>query len=151
MRNTQLNSEPRRTLAQRGFTLIEIMIVIVIMGILAALIVPKIMDKPDEARIAATRQDIAAIMTALRLYKLDNRSYPTSDQGLDALVKPPSIAPLPPAWKKGGYLEKLPKDQWGQDFQYLQPGLHGDVDVWSLGADHEPGGEGSNADIGSWM
>ena len=145
------NAEPGRALAQRGFTLIEIMIVIVIMGILAALIVPKIMDKPDEARIAAARQDIATIMTALRLYKLDNRSYPTSDQGLDALVKTPSIAPLPPNWKKGGYLDRLPKDPWGQDFQYLQPGLHGEVDVWSLGADHEPGGEDSNADIGSWM
>ncbi len=151
MHTKKLNPESRQALAQRGFTLIEIMIVIVIMGSLAALIVPKIMDKPDEARTAAARQDIATIMTALRLYKLDNRVYPSSEQGLDALVRPPSIAPLPPAWKKGGYLDKLPKDPWGEDFQYLQPGLHGDVDVWSLGADHEPGGEGSNADIGSWM
>jgi general secretion pathway protein G len=144
------SSLQKRTLTQRGFTLIEIMIVIVIMGILAALIVPKIMDKPDEARIAAARQDIATIMTALRLYKLDNRGYPTSDQGLDALINPPSVAPLPPNWKKGGYLERLPKDPWGHDYQYLQPGVHGDVDVWSLGADNEPGGEDGNADVGNW-
>ncbi|MEC5388141.1 type II secretion system major pseudopilin GspG [Uliginosibacterium sp. H3] len=144
------NHHSKRSLAQRGFTLIEIMIVIVIMGILAALIVPKIMDKPDEARTAAARQDIQTIMTALKLYKLDNRAYPSSDQGLNALITAPTLAPLPPNWKKGGYLERLPKDPWGQDYQYLQPGLHGDIDVWSLGADHEAGGEGSNADIGSW-
>ena len=143
-------TQHRSSLVQRGFTLIEIMIVIVIMGILAALIVPKIMDKPDEARITAARQDIATIMTALRLYKLDNRNYQTSDQGLDALVKPPSVTPLPPAWKKGGYLDRLPKDPCGQEFQYLRPGLHGEIDVWSLGSDSEPGGEGSSADIGSW-
>jgi general secretion pathway protein G len=145
------HSPRQRSLIQRGFTLIEIMIVIVIMGILAALIVPKIMDKPDEARITAARQDIQTMLTALKLYKLDNRAYPSSDQGLQALVTAPSVAPLPPNWKKGGYLERLPKDPWGQDYQYLQPGLHGEIDVWSLGADHEPGGEGSNADIGSWM
>ena len=110
-----------------------------------------IMDKPDEARITAARQDIQTIMTALRLYKLDNRSYPSSDQGLDALIKAPTVAPLPPAWKKGGYLDRLPKDPWGKEFQFLQPGLHGDVDIWSFGADNEPGGEGINADIGSWM
>ncbi|GAA5159802.1 type II secretion system major pseudopilin GspG [Viridibacterium curvum] len=136
---------------QSGFTLIEIMIVIVIMGILAALIVPKIMDKPDEARITAAKADISSIATALKLYKLDNRAYPTSEQGLDALVKVPTIAPLPPAWKKGGYLDKLPKDPWGNAYQYLSPGVHGDVDVWSMGADGQSGGEGSDADIGSWM
>jgi general secretion pathway protein G len=140
-----------RASRQTGFTLIEIMIVVVIMGILAALIVPKIMDKPDEARITAARSDIGNLVTALRLYKLDNRSYPSNDQGLDALVKAPSLAPIPPAWKKGGYLDKLPKDPWGNPYQYLNPGVHGDIDVWSLGADGQPGGEGGNADIGSWM
>ncbi|MFT3737091.1 MAG: type II secretion system major pseudopilin GspG [Rhodocyclaceae bacterium] len=136
---------------QSGFTLIEIMIVIVIMGILAALIVPKIMDKPDEARITAAKADISSIATALKLYKLDNRAYPSSEQGLDALVKAPTITPLPPAWKKGGYLDKLPKDPWGNAYQYLSPGVHGDVNVWSMGADGQSGGEGSDADIGSWM
>lgn len=140
-----------RSFLSRGFTLIEILIVVVIIGILAVLIVPKIMDKPDEARITAARSDIAAIMTALRLYKLDNRTYPTSDQGLEALVKAPTTAPVPPAWKKGGYLDKLPKDPWGAPFQYLNPGVHGEIDIWSLGADSQPGGEGNDADIGSWM
>ncbi|MFT4171414.1 MAG: type II secretion system major pseudopilin GspG [Rhodocyclaceae bacterium] len=136
--------------AVRGFTLIEIMIVIVILGVLAALIVPKIMDRPDQARAAAARQDINTIVQALKLYKLDNRSYPTTEQGLAALVKAPTTAPVPPAWKAGGYLEKLPSDPWGHPYQYLSPGMHGDVDVFSLGADSEAGGEGSNADIGSW-
>ncbi|HEX5125669.1 MAG TPA: type II secretion system major pseudopilin GspG [Rhodocyclaceae bacterium] len=134
----------------KGFTLIEVLVVIVILGVLAALIVPKIMERPDEARAAAARQDIGAINQALKLYKLDNRGYPTTEQGLSALVKPPTIAPLASAWKSGGYLEKLPNDPWGHPYQYLSPGLHGDVDIWSLGSDNETGGEGSAADIGSW-
>ncbi|BBJ00426.1 type II secretion system protein GspG [Ferrigenium kumadai] len=135
---------------QRGFTLIEVMVVIVILGVLAALIVPKVMSRPDEARIVAAKQDIAAVSQALKLYKLDNMRYPTTEQGLMALVKKPALPPEPPNWKGNGYLEKLPKDPWGNPYQYLQPGLHGEIDVMSLGADGGPGGEGSDADIGSW-
>ncbi len=140
----------RQRCASRGFTLIEVMVVIVIIGILAALIVPKVMSRPDEARVTAARQDIASIVQALKLYKLDNMRYPTTDQGLQALVKKPTVAPIPPNWKGNGYLERMPKDPWGNPYQYLQPGLHGDVDVTSLGADGAPGGEGNDADIGSW-
>lgn len=135
----------------RGFTLIEVMVVIVIIGVLAALIVPKVMGRPDEARITAARQDIASIMQALKLYRLDNMRYPTTEQGLQALVKQPTTPPLPQNWKGNGYLERMPNDPWGQPYQYLQPGLHGEIDVLSLGADGAPGGEGSDADIGSWQ
>jgi general secretion pathway protein G len=134
----------------RGFTLIEVMVVIVILGVLAALIVPKVMSRPDEARITAAKQDIVSIAQALKLYKLDNLRYPTTEQGLQALVKKPSTPPEPPNWKGNGYLERLPNDPWGQPYQYLQPGLHGEIDVFSLGADGASGGEGSDADIGSW-
>jgi general secretion pathway protein G len=134
----------------RGFTLIEIMVVVVILGILAALIVPKIMSRPDEARIAAAKQDVATLAQALKLYKLDNLAYPTTDQGLQALVLRPAAAPIPANWKSGGYLERLPKDPWGRDYRYLNPGRHGEIDIYSLGADGEPGGEGNDADIGNW-
>lgn len=134
----------------RGFTLIEVMVVIVIIAILAALIVPKVMSRPDEARVSAARQDIGAITQALKLYKLDNMRYPTTEQGLQALVKKPATAPVPENWKDNGYLEKLPKDPWGTPYQYLQPGLHGEIDVMSFGANREAGGEGNDADIGSW-
>ncbi|MGB8147314.1 MAG: type II secretion system major pseudopilin GspG [Azonexus sp.] len=134
-----------------GFTLIEVMIVIVILGVLAALIVPKVMGRPDEARMAAARQDIFTIMQSLKLYKLDNRRYPTTEQGLAALVQKPSQAPLPQNWSAGGYLERLPNDPWGQPYQYLNPGLHGEIDVMSFGADGQPGGQGVDADIGNWM
>lgn len=134
-----------------GFTLIEVMIVIVILGVLAALIVPKVMGRPDEARVAAAKQDISTIMQSLKLYKLDNRRYPTTEQGLAALVQKPSQAPLPSNWSAGGYLEKLPNDPWGQPYQYLNPGLHGEIDVMSFGADGQPGGQGVDADIGNWM
>ena len=134
----------------RGFTLIEIMVVVVILGILAALIVPKVISRPDEARITAARQDVATLAQALRLYKLDNFAYPTTDQGLQALVVKPAAAPIPANWKTGGYLERLPKDPWGRDYRYLNPGRHGEIDVFSLGADGEPGGEGNDADIGNW-
>lgn len=135
----------------RGFTLIEIMVVVIIIGVLAALVVPKIMSRPDEARAIAVRQDIATLQQALKLYRLDNMRYPTSEQGLQALVSKPSSEPIPTGWKPGGYLERLPKDPWGNPYQYLIPGLHGEFDLFSLGADGKPGGEGADADIGSWM
>lgn len=134
----------------RGFTLIEVMVVIVIIGVLAALIVPKVMSRPDEARVMAARQDIASIVQALNLYKLDNHRYPTTEQGLQALMKRPAISPIPPNWKGNGYLERVPKDPWGNPYQYLQPGVHGETDVFSLGADGVRGGEGSDADLSSW-
>lgn len=140
----------RKKALQSGFTLIEIMIVVVILGILAALIVPKVMGRPDEARIIAAKQDVAALMQALKLYRLDNITYPTTDQGLQALVVKPASAPIPPNWKSGGYLDRLPKDPWGHDYQYLSPGVRGEIDVFSLGADGAPGGEGNDADVGSW-
>jgi len=134
-----------------GFTLIEIMVVMVILGILASLVVPKIMGRPDEARIVAARQDISSIQQALKLYKLDNQRYPTTEQGLQALVTKPEASPVPQNWKRDGYLERMPKDPWGMPYQYLNPGLHGDIDIMSLGADGAAGGEGNDADIGSWM
>ncbi|OIP18030.1 MAG: type II secretion system protein GspG [Betaproteobacteria bacterium CG2_30_59_46] len=135
---------------QRGFTLIEIMVVVVILGILAALVVPKVMSRPDEARIVAAKQDIQALGQALKLYRLDNQRYPTSEQGLQALVQKPTTAPLPPNWKPGGYLDRLPQDPWKHDYLYLNPGLHGEIDILSYGADGASGGEGNDADIGSW-
>ncbi len=136
--------------AQRGFTLIEIMVVIVILGVLAALVVPKVMSRPDEARIVAAKQDIGAMLQGLKLYRLDNTRYPTTEQGLQALVSKPASGPAPKNWKPGGYLERLPNDPWGNPYQYAAPGSHGEVDIWSLGADGEPGGEDNDADIGSW-
>ena len=134
----------------RAFTLIEVMVVVAILAVLAALIVPKVMSRPDEARVVAARQDIASLLQALKLYRLDNLRYPTTEQGLAALVTRPTLAPVPPNWKPGGYLERLPRDPWGHPYQYLSPGLHGEVDVFSFGADNAPGGEGFDADIGSW-
>lgn len=135
---------------QNGFTLIEVMVVVVILAILAALIVPKIMSRPDEARAVAAKQDIATIVQALRLYRLDNTRYPTAEQGLGALVARPTVAPAPANWKAGGYLERLPKDPWGNPYLYLNPGIRGEIDVFSFGADGVAGGEGVDADIGSW-
>ena len=134
-----------------GFTLIEVMVVIVILGILAALVVPRLLSRPDEARVVAAKQDIAVIGSALKLYRLDNQRYPSSEQGLQALTAKPEIAPAPPNWKTGGYIERLPKDPWGNAYVYVNPGLHGEIDVMSLGADGKPGGEGIDADIGSWQ
>jgi len=139
-----------RTRSAAGFTLIEIMVVIVILGVLAALVVPKIMSRPDEARRVAARQDIAAIMQALKLYRLDNGRYPTAEQGLQALIARPTVEPLPNNWKSGGYLEKLPKDAWGQPYQFVNPGVRGEIDIFSFGADGQPNGAGNDADIGSW-
>ena len=136
---------------QRGFTLLEVMVVVVILGILAALVVPKILSRPDEARAIAAKQDIASLMQALKLYRLDNQRYPTTEQGLQALVARPASAPLAPGWKAGGYVERLPKDPWGNPYQYVSPGTHGgEYDLYSLGADSQEGGEKANADIGNW-
>ena len=134
----------------RAFTLIEVMVVVAILAVLAALIVPKVMSRPDEARVVAARQDIASLLQALKLYRLDNLRYPTTEQGLAALVTRPTLAPVPSIWKPGGYLERLPRDPWGHAYQYLSPGLHGEIDVFSFGADGAAGGEGFDADIGSW-
>lgn len=138
---------------QRGFTLIEIMVVVVILGILAALVVPKIMSRPDEARVVAARQDIASLVGALKLYRLDNKRYPTTEQGLQALVSRPESGSGPAAdnWNPAGYVEKLPLDPWGHPYQYLNPGLRGEIDVFSFGADNAPDGEGLDADIGNWQ
>lgn len=133
-----------------GFTLIEILVVIVILGVLAALVVPRVIERPDEARVVAAKTDIATIMQALKLYRLDNQRYPTTEQGLSALVTKPEQPPAPPNWKPGGYLERLPKDPWGRPYQYLSPGIKGEIDVYSLGADGQPGGTGFDGDIGSW-
>ncbi|UCG99155.1 MAG: type II secretion system major pseudopilin GspG [Burkholderiales bacterium] len=146
----------RSTLARhllRGFTLIEIMVVITILGILAALIVPRVIGRTDDARIAAAKQDIASLLQALKLYRLDNGAYPTTEQGLKALLAKPETEPLPQNWKQGGYLERstTPKDPWGNEYKFLNPGLRGEIDVFSYGRDGAPGGEGVDADIGSWQ
>ncbi len=135
-----------------GFTLIELMVVIVILGILAGLIVPRIMSRPEEARQTKARIQMQSIETALRLYRLDNGSYPTTEQGLQALVEPPTVGELARRWRDGGYLEggRVPKDPWGNEFVYLYPGAIGEFDIISYGADGEPGGEGRNRDITNW-
>jgi general secretion pathway protein G len=135
-----------------GFTLIELMVVIVILGILAGLIIPRIMGRPEEARRMKARVQMESIETALRLYKLDNGSYPSTEQGLQALVEPPQVGELPRAWREGGYLEKgkVPKDPWGFEYLYLCPGIHGDYDLMTYGADGQPGGEDKNMDVNSW-
>lgn len=135
-----------------GFTLIELMVVIVILGVLAGLIVPRIMGRPDEARQLKAKMQIESIETALKLYKLDNGDYPSTDQGLEALVTASQTPPVPLKWRDGGYLEKgkVPADPWGNRFVYLSPGVHGDFDISSYGADGVSGGDGKNADINSW-
>ncbi|WP_171093446.1 type II secretion system major pseudopilin GspG [Usitatibacter rugosus] len=133
----------------RGFTLIEVLVVVAILAILAAIVVPRVMDRPDEARRVAAKADTAAIVQALKMYRLDNGSYPQTDQGLAALVQKPTTNPVPSNWTKP-YLDRVPKDPWGRDYQYLSPGVRGEIDVFSLGADGARGGEGNNADIGNW-
>ena len=135
---------------ETGFTLIEVLVVVAILGILAAIVVPRIMDRPDEAKRVAAKADVAALVQALKLYRLDNGFYPSTDQGLGALVQRPTTQPAPNNWKQGGYLERLPKDPWGSDYQYLSPGVRGEIDVFSFGADHARGGDGNAADIGNW-
>jgi general secretion pathway protein G len=134
----------------RGFTQIELLVVVASLGILAAIVVPQVMDRPDDAKRVAARADIGAIVQALKLYRLDNGNYPTTDQGLLALVQKPTTNPVPGNWNAKGYLTKMPKDPWGGDYQYLSPGVKGEIDVFSLGSDHARGGEGNAADIGNW-
>ena len=132
-----------------GFTLIELMVVLVIIGVLAALIVPNVLERADDARITAARTDIANITQALKLYKLDNQRYPTAEQGLQALVTRPTAGTPPPNWRPT--LDKLPNDPWGRPYQYMNPGIKSEIDVLSFGADGQAGGEGKNADLGSWQ
>jgi general secretion pathway protein G len=133
-----------------GFTLIEIMVVVVIIGLLAALVVPNLMGRVGQASVTKAKADVQAIETALTMYKLDNFSYPNTGGGLQALVQKPADDTAP-NWKSGGYLKRVPKDPWGNDYQYTFPGSHGgDFDLYSFGADKQPGGEGENADIGNW-
>ncbi len=135
---------------QHGFTLIEILIVVVILSILAITVVPQFLDQPAKARVARAQSDVQQLKTALSMYKLDNFSYPSTAQGLNALVSKPSGQPLAKNWKTGGYMERMIKDPWGNDYQYLNPGNHGVIDVFSMGRDGQPGGEGDDADIGNW-
>jgi general secretion pathway protein G len=138
-------------LDEAGFTLIEIMVVIAIIGILATLIVPRIMGRPDEARATAAKLDVGTIVQSLKLYRLDVGRYPTTEQGIKALVERPTAEPVPQNWKAGGYLDSLPKDPWGNPYQYTNPGTRGEIDVFSFGADGKPGGTGNDADFGNWQ
>ncbi|MBI3598671.1 MAG: type II secretion system major pseudopilin GspG [Nitrospirae bacterium] len=150
---TDQNQSPIRGLrsqGEKGFTLIEVMVVVTILAILAILVVPKFVGRTDDARIVATKVQIRNIEEGLHFYKLDNGVYPTTDQGLDALVAQPTIGDIPGHWREGGYLAKIPSDQWSHKYVYLSPGSHGDFDLSSYGADGEAGGEGKNADIENW-
>lgn len=147
MQQTSPSTPQRGT--QAGFTLIELMVVIVIIGVLAALIVPNVLNRADDARATAARADVNNLMQQLKLYKLDNHRYPTAEQGLQALIARPTTGPAAANWRQ--YVEKLPNDPWGRPYQYLNPGIKGEVDVMSFGADGQSGGEGANADIGSWQ
>jgi len=135
---------------QRGFTLIEIMVVVVIIGLLATLVLPRVLGRQDQAMMAKARADVQALTSALKLYKLDNFNYPTTEQGLESLVKEPSGEPPARNWKKGGYIDRLPADPWGNAYQYLSPGEKMEFDVWSFGADGRSGGEGVKGEIGNW-
>ncbi len=143
------HSHRHRHPATRGFTLIELLVVIVIIGVLGALIVPNLFSSLDDARVTAARADINTLVQSLKRYKLDNQRYPSAEQGLDALIRKPTAGAVPPNWKP--YLDKLPNDPWGRPYQYLNPGVRGEIDVFSFGADGQPGGEDKNADIGSWQ
>jgi general secretion pathway protein G len=149
---TRMHNTRPEILGNRGFTLIELMVVIVILSILAVYVAPKIMGRPDQAKQVKATVDIQSIETALRLYRLDNGFYPTTEQGLEALVAAPATGRIPKNWREGGYLERgrVPKDPWGNEYVYLSPGVHGEYDIVSYGADGSPGGEGYDADINSW-
>ncbi len=136
-------------MTQRGFTLIELMVVIVIIGVLATLVAPRVLGRADEARVTKARTDIATLSQALKMYKLDNNRYPTTEQGLLSLTTKPTTEPIPPNWK--AYVERVATDPWGKPYQYLNPGVNGEVDIFSFGADGQAGGAGNDADIGSWQ
>lgn len=140
----------RNTPSDAGFSLLELMVVVVILSILALVIVPRVIDRPDQARAARAQSDIAAVGSALELYRLDNLRYPTTEQGLAALVTRPTTDPAPANYATNGYIDRLPRDPWGQPYQYLSPGVHGQYDVFTYGADGTTGGSGADADIGSW-
>jgi general secretion pathway protein G len=144
-----MNQAPLARRRSRGFTLLELMVVIVIIGVLAALIAPKVLENVDRAKITAAQADISSLMNALKMYKLDNGRYPSGDQGLQALVSKPSTGTMPGNWRS--YLDKLPDDPWHHPYQYANPGVHGEIDVFSMGADGQAGGDGNDADIGSWQ
>jgi general secretion pathway protein G len=149
-RKISRHSPARGRAAEHGFTLIEIMVVVIIIGLLAAVIVPQVIDKVDQARVTKAKADIQSIETALTMYRLDNSKYPTTDQGLQALVTQPTD-PSIRHWRVGGYIQRVSKDPWGADYQYVFPGTHGkEYDLFTLGADGQPGGDGVNADIGNW-
>ncbi len=150
MKSTQTKKQKKKRRRERGFTLIEIMVVVTILAILIALVAPKMVGRTDQARRVSTKAQIKNIEGALQLYKLDNGVYPSTEQGLDALVNPPTVGVIPKHWKEGGYLGKVPNDAWGNPYVYLSPGSHGDYDLVSYGSDNEPGGEGDNADLESW-
>ncbi len=145
----ELNEKTLRR-SERGFTLIEIMVVVVILGILAAIVVPRLLDNPDEARITKAKIDIKGLEQALGMFKLHNGFFPTTEQGLAALVEKPTVGRIPAKFQEGGYLKKVPTDPWGTPYVYLSPGIHDDFDIISYGADKEPGGEGKDADVNSW-
>jgi general secretion pathway protein G len=147
--DTSRMSQMQHRRARKGFTLIELMVVLVIIGVLAALIVPNVLDRADDARVTAARTDVNNLMQALKLYRLDNQRYPSAEQGLDALLRKPTTGAIPPNWRP--YLDKLPNDPWGRPYQYVNPGVKGEIDVFSFGADGQPGGDARNADIGSWQ
>jgi general secretion pathway protein G len=142
--------KPLTTRPDAGFSLLELMVAVIILSILALTIIPRVIDRPDQARVARARSDVAALEQAVRLYRLDNFAYPTSEQGLLALVEKPRTGPEPKNYPSGGYLDRLPSDPWGADYQYLQPGVHGEIDIFTFGADGASGGTGTAADIGTW-
>ena len=147
---TNTNKKTYQAHLQAGFTLIEVMVVVVILAILAAIIAPRILQRPDQAKQVAAKQDVSSLENAFELYKLDNGFYPTTEQGLKALVTKPSSQPIPSNWQTGGYVKQLPADPWGHPYHYLSPGKHGPFDVWTYGANNKPGGTKFNATIGNW-
>lgn len=151
MKPRSINHSHLAVSAQSGFSLIELIAVVAILGILAAVVAPKIFDKPGDARVAKAKTELSSIQSALQMYKLDNFNYPTTDQGLMALVEQPTGDPEAPNWQKGGYLSKLPKDPWGRDYQFISPGENGEIDVYTFGRDGQSGGEDEDADIGNWQ
>jgi general secretion pathway protein G len=143
-------TNPAKPNGEAGFSLLELMVVVVIMSILALVVMPRIIDRPDQARVARVQSDLAVLSGAVKLYKLDNFRYPSTEQGLLALREAPTIAPVPQNYASKGYIDRLPQDPWGNSYQYLQPGIHGEFDIFTLGADGVAGGDGVDADIGSW-